>query len=179
MNGGYLMVSKTDTNLYTKLNNALTLGKPVLWYEDDNTCYYIDTITKSGTDIVLTKGGKTITVESDGDITESGTIQPQSGSTKYLHTIYGYANFNCNDDVATFTFLSDSSTPITLEQLFEYLNTHRDIKIQTYGIDTSSGYALTEFDLGYNENDDVVSWGDRDKDNMNNFVDVVSLNLDI
>lgn len=73
MNGGYLMVSKSDTNLYTKLNNALTVGKPVLFYEDENTCYYIDAITKSGTDIVLTKGGKTITVESDGDITESGS----------------------------------------------------------------------------------------------------------
>lgn len=74
MNGGYLMVSKSDTNLYTKLNNALTVGKPILWYEDENTCYYIDTITKSGTDIVLTKGGKTITVESDGDITEVGEV---------------------------------------------------------------------------------------------------------
>ena len=75
MNGGYLMVSKTDTNLYEKLNNALTLGKPVLFYEDENTCYYIDAITKSGTDIILTKGGKTITIESDGDITESGNVQ--------------------------------------------------------------------------------------------------------
>ena len=34
MNGGYLMVSKTDTKLYEKLNKALTLGKPVLWYEE-------------------------------------------------------------------------------------------------------------------------------------------------
>ena len=77
MNGGYLMVSKTDTNLYEKLNKALTLGKPVLWYEDENTCYYIDTITKSGTDIILTKGGKTITIKNDGDITENGDIQPK------------------------------------------------------------------------------------------------------
>ena len=75
MNGGYLMVSKTDTKLYEKLNKALTLGKPVLWYEDENTCYYIDAITKSGTDIILTKGGKTITIENDGDITEVGNIQ--------------------------------------------------------------------------------------------------------
>lgn len=84
MNGGYLMVSKTDTNLYEKLNKALTIGKPVLWYEDENTCYYIDTITKSGTDIVLTKGGKTITIESDGDITEIGDIQ----NHLYKHEVY-------------------------------------------------------------------------------------------
>lgn len=74
LNGGYVMVSKNDTKLYEKLNNALTLGKPVLWYENANTCYYIDTITRSGTNIILTKGGKTITIESDGDITESGNI---------------------------------------------------------------------------------------------------------
>ena len=74
MNGGYLMVSKSDTNLYAKLNNALTVGKPILWYEDETTCYYIDTITKSGTDIILTKGGKTITIENDGTITEVGDV---------------------------------------------------------------------------------------------------------
>ena len=178
MNGGYLMVSKADTNLYEKLNKALTIGKPVLWYEDENTCYYIDTITKSGTDIILTKGGKTITIENDGDITETGSIQPIS-SFKYLHTIYGYANFNCEDDVATFIFLSDSSTPITLEQLFEYLNTHRDIKISTYGIEPSSGYALTEYELGYDENTETVAWADRGENDINNFVDIVSFNLDI
>lgn len=70
-----LTVRKTDTDLYNTLNNALTLGKPILWYEDENTCYYIDTISKSGTDIVLTKGGKTITIEANGDITEVGEIQ--------------------------------------------------------------------------------------------------------
>lgn len=85
MNGGYLMVSKSDTNLYIKLNNALTVGKPILWYEDENNCYYIDTITKSGTDIVLTKGGKTITIESDGDITEVGNIQPSELKPIYFH----------------------------------------------------------------------------------------------
>lgn len=82
MNGGYLMVSKTDTNLYEKLNKALTSGKPVLWY-DENTCYYIDTITKSGTDIILTKGGRIITIESDGDITEVGNIN----NNIYSHNI--------------------------------------------------------------------------------------------
>lgn len=93
MNGGYLMVSKTDTKLYEKLNNALTLGKPVLWYEDENTCYYIDTITKSGTDIILTKGGKTITIENDGDITEVGdlltimeNIVDKDGNKRFIET---------------------------------------------------------------------------------------------
>ena len=90
------MVSKNDTDLYEKLNKALTLGKPVLWYEDENTCYYIDTISKSGTDIILTKGGKTITIENDGDITEVGDVQ---------NHLYHYAIFIENNQTGrTFVF---------------------------------------------------------------------------
>ena len=115
MNGGYLMVSKSDTNLYTKLNNALTTGKPVLFYEDANTCYYIDTITKSGTDIVLTKGGKTITIENDGDITEVGNIQP---TEKHLYKHYirvtDSAHYNI---VFSFELLLSHNTVINTEQL--------------------------------------------------------------
>ena len=54
--------------------SALTSGKPILWYESNTECYFIDTITLSGTDIILTKGGKTITIENDSDITEVGDI---------------------------------------------------------------------------------------------------------
>ena len=75
MNGGYIIISKTQADAYALSLKALELGKPILWYEDNTTCYYIDTISKSGTDIVLTKGGKTITIESDETITESGEIQ--------------------------------------------------------------------------------------------------------
>lgn len=109
MNGGYLMVSKSDTNIYTKLNNALTVGKPILWYEDANTCYYIDTITKSGTDIVLTKGGKTITVESDGDITEVGDIQ----NHLYQHTI----SLDRTGYHITFNVITNDKTSITIDTL--------------------------------------------------------------
>lgn len=75
LKGGYLIINKDDANIYAKLQDALTNGKPVLFYENDTTCYYIDTIALNGADIVLTKGGKTITIEADGDITESGNIQ--------------------------------------------------------------------------------------------------------
>lgn len=74
MNGGYLIISKNQADAYALSLKALELGKPVLFYEDDTTCYYIDTITLSGTDVVLTKGGKTITIESDGTITEVGDV---------------------------------------------------------------------------------------------------------
>ena len=112
MNGGYLMVSKSDTNLYAKLNNALTVGKPILWYEDETTCYYIDTITKSGTDIILTKGGKTITIEDDGDINETGNIQPQEKHL-YQHTI----SLDRTGYHITFNVITNDKTSITIDTL--------------------------------------------------------------
>ena len=75
LKGGYLIINKDDANIYAKLQDALTNGKPVLFYENDTTCYYIDTIALDGTDIVLTKGGKTITITSSNVVTESGNIQ--------------------------------------------------------------------------------------------------------
>ena len=91
MNGGYLMVSKADTKIYDKLQLGLKVGKPILWYESVTVCYYIDTISGGEIttemvddeevitygDIILTKGGKTITVSYDGTdatVTEEGSI---------------------------------------------------------------------------------------------------------
>lgn len=75
LKGGYIIVNKNDANIYASLENALTSGKPVLYYEDANICYFIDSISKSGDDIVLTKGGKTITITDANVVTENGEIQ--------------------------------------------------------------------------------------------------------
>lgn len=74
LKGGYILVNKNDANIYASVENALTSGKPVLFYEDANTCYYIDTISKSGSDVVLTKGGKTITITDANVVTEVGAV---------------------------------------------------------------------------------------------------------
>lgn len=75
MNGGYIMIKASDADIYLEASRALTIGKPILFYENDTTCYYIDTITLDGTNVVLTKGGKTITIANDNTITTSGDIQ--------------------------------------------------------------------------------------------------------
>lgn len=75
LKGGYIIINKGDVNIYASLENALTSGKPVLFYEDADTCYFIDSISKSGDDIVLTKGGKTFTITEANVVTESGDIQ--------------------------------------------------------------------------------------------------------
>lgn len=84
--GGYVMINKAQSNVYELAESALISGKPILWYETNTECYFIDTITLSGTDIILTKGGKTITIENDGDITETGNIQVVDKHL-YKHTI--------------------------------------------------------------------------------------------
>ena len=85
-NGGYAIVSANDIDVYSKCLNALANQKPILFYEDANTCYYIDSASIVGTDVILTKGGKTITIEADGDITETGdTANPTMENIKDLN----------------------------------------------------------------------------------------------
>ena len=88
LKGGYYIINKTDNDIYARLQKALSQGKPILFYEDENTCYYIDSIsggeitteivddeeiTTYG-DIVLTKGGKTITITYENVVTELGDV---------------------------------------------------------------------------------------------------------
>lgn len=77
-NGGYVMLDLADKKLYERAKAAIGSGKPVMLYDND-AVYYIDTISLDDTNVVITKGGKTITIAADGTITESGEIQP-SGS---------------------------------------------------------------------------------------------------
>lgn len=117
LKGGYLIISKDDANIYAKLQDALTNGKPVLFYENDTTCYYIDTIALSGDDIVLTKGSKTITIEADGDITETGGIQSHWYNIEFL----------CNDenDDNTNVYLHIlTSELLTSDNLLDFLKSY-------------------------------------------------------
>lgn len=95
MNGGYIMIYKNSKKIYLELFACLTLGKPILWYEDKNTCFFIDTISggeitteivddeevRTYGDIILTKGGMTITITAENVVTEVGDIQPSEGSS--------------------------------------------------------------------------------------------------
>ena len=95
MNGGYIMIYKNSKRIYLELFACLTLGKPILWYEDKNTCFFIDTISggeisteivddeevRTYGDIILTKGGMTITITAENVVSEVGEIQPSSGSS--------------------------------------------------------------------------------------------------
>lgn len=114
LNGGYIIIAKNDADAYAKANKALTLGKPILFYEDNTTCYYIDTITLDGTDIILTKGGKTITIEADGDITETGNVQNHLYALTFnvcdmYYTIFTKTSCGLQDKI-----INDSDNPTTI-----------------------------------------------------------------
>lgn len=95
MNGGYIMIYKNSKKIYLELFACLNLGKPILWYEDKNTCFFIDTISggeisteivddeevRTYGDIILTKGGMTITITAENVVSEVGDIQPSGGSS--------------------------------------------------------------------------------------------------
>lgn len=111
--GGYVIINKALDNVYELAKNALTSGKPILWYETNTECYFIDTLTLSGTDIILTKGGKTITIESDGDITETGSITPQE-KFLYKHSIKFQG-------LLLFDILNASEDELTYDDIAQYL----------------------------------------------------------
>lgn len=153
--GGYAIIEKTSASLYADLTDALASGKAILFYEDDTTCYYIDTISMDGDDnIVITKGGKTITIADDGTITESGNIQPSASGTKYIHNILIQENA---DLIYSFhlVILNNSNETLTYNDILNYLkddfyctydedNTRFDGDVYTLGIDGGQSGATSE-----------------------------------
>ena len=71
--GGYSIIDLASTTIYADALGALNQDKPVLVY-DTPECYYADTISLDGTSIIITKGGKTITIANDNTITSSGIV---------------------------------------------------------------------------------------------------------
>lgn len=133
MKGGYIIINKSDIDLYNKLSVCLELGKPILWYEDETTCYFIDTIsggeitteivddeevTTYG-DIILTKGSLTITITSENVVTEEGTIKPIERQLYQHNLVLGKSNARLS-----LTIINDNNTPFTETSLKSYLYTN-------------------------------------------------------
>ena len=72
--GGYTILDLESSTIYADSVKALDSNKPVVVY-DTNKPYFADTIVLDGTNVVITKGGKTITIANDNTITNVGDIQ--------------------------------------------------------------------------------------------------------
>lgn len=73
--GGYANIDLTSETIYNDLLALKDIDKTILLYDPNETKpYFIDTIVYDTNSIVLTKGGKTITIANDNTITSSGDV---------------------------------------------------------------------------------------------------------
>lgn len=72
--GGYTILDLESSTIYADSVKALDSNKPVVVYDGTNAPYFADTISLDGTNVVITKGGKTITIANDNTITSVGGI---------------------------------------------------------------------------------------------------------
>ena len=116
-NGGYVIVSHDDANIYSKVGSAFANQKPILFYDDDNTCYFIDTIKKDGDgNYILTKGGRTFTITDVNSVMAEGNIQ---------NHLYKYVvEFKDNSDDTFTIFITTNELledDLTFDDIWEYV----------------------------------------------------------
>lgn len=103
--GGYAILDLTSTTIYADALGALAQDKPVLVYDLPDV-YFADTIkatTIDGDDvIIITKGGKTITIANDNTITSTGIVSaPTMENIVDLNGNKRFIEGDINIDVAT------------------------------------------------------------------------------
>lgn len=74
MVNGYVFLDLTKSNVYAKALKVLGADKPVVIKDNSGAPYFVDSLTLDGTNVVITKGGKTITIANDNTITNVGDI---------------------------------------------------------------------------------------------------------
>ena len=109
MVNGYVFLDLTKSNVYSKALKVLGTDKPVVIKDGSGSPYFVDSLTLDGTNIIITKGGKTITIANDNTITNVGDIQ---------NHLYKYAIELINDANGNATIFVDSDTIITTENAF-------------------------------------------------------------
>ena len=101
MVNGYVFLDLTKANVYSKALKVLGTDKPVVIKDGSGSPYFVDSLTLDGTNVVITKGGKTITIANDNTITNVGDIQ---------NHLYQITDFECNDDDTDGNTIFDDST---------------------------------------------------------------------
>ena len=105
--GGYQIV-EVATLTYALALAYLECGKPLLVIDGTNHPFFADSVVKDESDnVVIQKGGYTITIEEDGTITPDGDIPVSGGgggTQLYKHT------FTNNGE--KYVIITDNETPI-------------------------------------------------------------------
>lgn len=167
LNGGYSIIKKDDANIFAKVNDALTSGKPILWYEYATTCYFIDSISKSGDDIVLTKGGKTITITDSNVVTEKGDLTLHSYILQMnlinndesidTYAIASFYTYNIYDEDVSFGYADAYNL---LKDLGHYLNDYKSLPVSSNSNNIIGIKANNDKIYTYNSDDSSIEIDD-------------------
>ena len=166
-NGGYTMLDLA-TATYKDAAAAFNANKPIMVY-DNSQVYYADTCVYDGDNdaYILTKGGKTITIDSSNNVVSSGDIQEKlhlyqidiSGKVggdniQFFMNIYSTKNLSTGalskDDIATIdelnnyteTFMRDCNNNIKTIATYENLFVDNDaLEFDFYDDEGESSFA--------------------------------------
>lgn len=175
MNGGYVMIKSSDSEIYSKVKKAIEIGKPILFYENDTTCYYIDSASIVSTDVVLTKGGKTITIDSSNNVVSSGDIQN--------HLYANNIRLDCIDSSTNSVYLTmqiiSKEKLETLDSVKNYIKNNTDygdsktLLINGYNSDSNVTFSY----IGYLSNDNSFKLCGNDDNEETITIDSVTANI--
>lgn len=154
MVNGYVFLDLTKSNVYAEALKVLGTDKPVVIKEDTGAPYFVDSLTLDGTNVVITKGGKTITIANDNTITNVGDIQSISYRKKMI-----------------LTFEHDEENTINLIVFFNE-NNKNEIAITSATNELYNEYVLKNVGIvGLDDNDEqLVAFYASDNINNNTFI---------
>lgn len=118
--GGYTILDLESSTIYADSVKALDSNKPVVVY-DTNKPYFADTIVLDGTNVVITKGGKTITIANDNTITNVGDIQNHLYDHNITLTI-SVTGDSKTDIYLTLKVINNTSDTMDLNAVKSYIN---------------------------------------------------------
>lgn len=133
INGGYVSIDVTSSDLFNEIDKALLTGKPILIYGDD-VPYYADEVTYDsvGNTFDIVKGNQVINVASDGTITKTGDKTP------HLYYVNVYNNITKDSDDFYINLVFYSEKLITTDNFVEYAKSNNLKLLSIWGSDISS-----------------------------------------
>ena len=145
--GGYSILDLTDANVSAQANVCYNQDKPVLVYGANGERYFADTIEKVGTSIIITKGGKTITIANDNTITSVGDIQLH----KYRITIFSDNNTIYVKVILNNMPFAESEKLTITKEIFDFLSGN-DIFNKQVGEEDNGEFPCILYDVNDEDN---------------------------
>lgn len=134
MVNGYVFLDLTKSNVYTEALKVLGTDKPVVIKDGGGSPYFVDSLTLDGTNIIITKGGKTITIANDNTITSEGDID--NTLKTYQCYIMGEGDDSNNHDIR---FILYSSKVLNNDNILDYFKNLKSSDDWSFiGYDTES-----------------------------------------